>query len=290
MGVCDSKENSNNFSASKMVTEENNIKEDYQRENFRDNKFIPIDLINKAAKSVCKVICNLNGSNVKGTGFFMNIPDNSLKCLITNYHIISEKTKEIQIEIHNKKNINLILDVNNRFIQYFVDPLDITVIQIKDKEWDIIQNVEFLDYDMNYVVGYEQYKGSYIFALGYPYGDEIVSGSGKIINIKNNYEFEHNIPTDKGSSGSPIILLNISKVIKIIGVHKGESIKKMNAINIATFIGKIVDKIKTIRMKNYYELKKEKIDKTKKIKFMKIILRKKMIIILLQSLIFKIIT
>ncbi len=38
----------------------------------------------------------------------------------------------------------------------------------------------------------------------------------------------------------------------------------MNAINIATFIGKIVDKIKTIRMKNYYELKKEKIDKTKK--------------------------
>ena len=100
--------------------------------------------------------------------------------------------------------------MNNRFIQYFDDPLDITVIQIKDKEWDIIQNVEFLDYDMNFVIGYEQYKGSYIFALGYPYGDEIVSGSGKIINIKNNYEFEHNIPTDKGSSGSPIILLNIS--------------------------------------------------------------------------------
>ena len=138
------------------------------------------------------------------------------------------------------------------------------MIQIKDKEWDIIQNVEFLDYDMNYVIGYEQYKGSYIFALGYPYGDEIVTGTGKITNIKNNYEFEHNIPTDKGSSGSPIILLNISKVIKIIGVHKGESIKKMNAINIATFIGKIVDKIKTIRMKNYNELNKEKIDKSKK--------------------------
>ena len=89
MGVCDSNENSNNFSVSKMMTEESNNMENCQRkENFRDNKFVPIDLINKAAKSVCKITCNLNGSTVKGTGFFMNIPDNSLKCLITNYHII----------------------------------------------------------------------------------------------------------------------------------------------------------------------------------------------------------
>ena len=259
MGVSNSNENSNNLCASKMMTAESNNMENYQRkENFRDNKFVPIDLINKAAKSVCKISCNLNGSNIKGTGFFINISDNSLKCLITNYHIISEKIKEIQIEIYNKKNINLILDVNNRFIQYFDEPLDITVIQINDKEWDIIQNAEFLDLDMNYITGYEQYIGSYIFALGYPYGDEIVEGSGKITNIKKSYEFEHNIPTDKGCSGSPIILLNYSKVIKIIGVHKGESIKKMDNTNIATFIGKIVDKIKTIRMKNNNELKKKK--------------------------------
>jgi len=77
--------------------------ENYQRkENFKDNKFIPIDLINAAVKSICKITYNLNGSNVKGTGFFMKIPDNSLKCLITNYHIISEKIKQIQIEINNK--------------------------------------------------------------------------------------------------------------------------------------------------------------------------------------------
>jgi len=113
---------------------------------------------------------------------------------------------------------------------------------------------------MNYTIGYEQYKDAYVFALGYPYGDKIASGSGKIINIKKSYEFEHNIPTDTGSSGSPIILLNYSKILKIIGVHKGESIRKIDKINIATFIGKIVDKIKIINIKNYNELKKEKID------------------------------
>lgn len=37
---------------------------------------------------------------------------------------------------------------------------------------------------MNYTIGYEQYKDAYVFALGYPYGDKIASGSGKIINIK----------------------------------------------------------------------------------------------------------
>ena len=32
----------------------------------------------------------------------------------------------------------------------------------------------------------------YIFSLGYPFGDELATGSGKIIDI-DRYEFEHNI-------------------------------------------------------------------------------------------------
>ena len=58
-----------------------------------------------------------------------------------------------------------------------------------------------------------------------------------IINIFE-YEFDHNIATDKGSSGCPIILLNNNiNMIQVIGIHK-EGDKK-NKINGGTFIGEI---------------------------------------------------
>ena len=54
-------------------------------------------------------------------------------------------------------------------------------------------------------------------------------------------EFDHNISTDKGSSGCPIILLNNNiNLIQVIGIHK-EGDKKHN-INGGTFIGEIFNK------------------------------------------------
>ena len=43
----------------------------------------------------------------------------------------------------------------------------------------------------------------------------------KILNIMDDYEFKHNIPTDSGSSGCPIILLNNNiNLCQVIGIHK----------------------------------------------------------------------
>ena len=77
-----------------------------------------------------------------------------------------------------------------------------------------------------------------ILSLGYLFGEELSVGSGKIINI-NGYEFEHNIRTEQGSSGSPIILFNLEKVI---GIHKYGDLEKR--VNVGTFIGEIFDEIK----------------------------------------------
>ena len=49
-------------------------------------------------------------------------------------------------------------------------------------------------------------------------------------------EFQHDISTDVGSSGSPVILLSNSKVI---GIHKKGSKK----FNLGTFIGVIIDEL-----------------------------------------------
>ena len=55
------------------------------------------------------------------------------------------------------------------------------------------------------------------------------------------YEFDHNIATDKGSSGCPIILLNNNiNLIQVIGIHKEGD--KINKINGGTFLGEIFNK------------------------------------------------
>ena len=86
--------------------------------------------------------------------------------------------------------------------------------------------------------------------MGYPKGGKIAHGSGKIVGIKNK-EFKHNIPTDLGSSGSPIILLDNSKVI---GVHKKGIYSEK--LNLGTFIGEILDKLKANNINNIAVSKK----------------------------------
>ena len=122
-----------------------------------------------------------------------------------------------------------------------------------------------MNYDLNYKEGgYSRYKGMEVLSLGYPFGKELADGSGEIINI-DGYEFEHNIHTEQGSSGSPIILFN---VLNVIGVHKYGDLEER--INVGTFIGEIFDEIKNdlsvvnnenIKVKEDDERKNERIDK-----------------------------
>ena len=62
-----------------------------------------------------------------------------------------------------------------------------------------------------------------------------MSFSKGIINSINNYEFSHLASTQQGSSGSPIFILNTTKVI---GIHKQS--KKDKSENYGNFIGPII--------------------------------------------------
>ena len=73
-----------------------------------------------------------------------------------------------------------------------------------------------------------------IFSIQHPLGGEAEYACGKIIKIFNNFEFEHTVDTDHGSSGSPIIL---NESLKVIGIHKQSN--TLNNNNIGTFIGEI---------------------------------------------------
>jgi hypothetical protein len=168
-----------------------------------------------------------------GTGFFMKVSDN-LEYLITCHHIINQEmsNKNIELEIWNKKIMKLTFD--ERF-KYFQESLDITAIEIKEKD-NIYEDVIFLDYDSNNIKGYSIYKDEDIFSICYYNGEQVFS-LGIILDINDNI-FLHNTDQVNGSSGSPIISLNN---FKVIGIHKGLDIYKN--INYATFIGQIIKEI-----------------------------------------------
>ena len=174
--------------------------------------------------------------------------------LVTNYHVVHENIKSIEIEIWNKNNIELNLQTNERYIKYFEKPKDITCIQIKENE---INNITYLNYDLNYKRGYNQYLNIEALALGYPKGNDLSSGSGKIKGI-NKFEFNHNIPTDNRSSGSLIILFS---TLTVIGIHKAANHHKR--LNKGTFIGDIIKDINIDENKNNKEINSNQIIKNK---------------------------
>ena len=128
---------------------------------------ISLETINKLSKSICK-ITNYTTEKMNGTGFFMKY--NSLKCLISANHAINSNliNKNIEIEIYNKKKINL--ELKNRYIKLFEQPIDISIIEIKDLVEINKEDIEYLDYDLNYKLGGNlKYEEMDVLSLGYPF-------------------------------------------------------------------------------------------------------------------------
>ena len=102
----------------------------------------------------------------------------SLKYLITNYHVLNPDNinENIELEIWNNKKMKL--EINNRIIKYFKMPKDITIVEIKEYD-DIYKDIEFLVYDKNYIDnGYNIYKNVDIFSIEHPLGKDAVCASG----------------------------------------------------------------------------------------------------------------
>ena len=144
----------------------------------------------------------------------------------------------------NQKTIEIILNINKRYIKCYGEPLDVTLIEILNE--DNIKKDIFLEPDLyykNYKNGYNFYKEKSVNLLGYPQtnsneGDKKLK-NGKIINILNNSEFEFSLDIDKGNSGS---LICLEDNLSVVGIYKrGNTDKK---ICLGTFLGIIFDNIK----------------------------------------------
>ena len=200
-----------------------------------------IDLnLHEVLKSICKIIYKKS----VGTGFLIKLykEEKELYCLMTNEHVVTKdmiETNEVidVIYCYEKEWIKIKLDMTQRFIKYDLE-MDITIIEIIPA--DKIGKIYFLLPNINEI----NYINEDIYIVQFPEGKNLSYSEGKIKEI-NNLEFTYDASTKPGSSGSPILLKNTTKVI---GIHKkGNQHKKRNyGTLINSFIQSLEFKIEII--------------------------------------------
>ena len=77
---------------------------------------ISFKIINKVKSSICKISYLSNNGHIEGTGFFIKL--NDCKCIMTNYHVISELSinKIINIGIYGIKTVQIKL--NGKYVKF----------------------------------------------------------------------------------------------------------------------------------------------------------------------------
>ena len=200
------------------------------------------------SKKICRIIIEVNGKKIEGTGFFLAIPIDLewFYCLMTNDHLISNESINnnniIYITYEGYKSTSIKLQKGKRYIESFKEQhLDITVVQLLED--DNISKECFLLPELDIPIN----KGLINYAIYIPQyikDEGLKNAIGTIKNISI-YEITHLANTIRGSSGSPIFLKNSNKVI---GIHKeGAPFKKENY---GDFIYPIINMIKEdIRIK-----------------------------------------
>ena len=164
-------------------------------------------------KAMLKIILN----NCTGSGFLCEIKykNKIYKTLFTNNHVLpKEKIKKgLKIKVENNNKIKYIEIKDNRFAFTNMN-LDYTCIQIFNN--DNFDTFFEIDNKINCNNPSEEYKNDKIVIMQYPGGKDISFSEGKIVKIDDD-DIIHNISTECGSSGSPLIIS--TRNLNVIGIH-----------------------------------------------------------------------
>ena len=152
---------------------------------------------------------------------------------------------QLKLIFDNKIERILILDDSRRI--YSNEEYDITIIELKENEFDLNDYLKIDDDIFNVNELNETYKNKPIYIIHYLKGKEVNFSIDNIINI-DKYNLFHCCTTGDGSSGSPILNLN---TFQVIGIHVGKdknsncNIGKLIKFSIEDF-NKDINKMKNI--------------------------------------------
>ena len=159
-----------------------------------------------------------------------------MKVLLTCNHVLKENLIKNNSTITFKhqdtiKNLN----INEKRFVCTNEELDYTCIQILNE--DNLDDYFQIDTNINQDPK-EIYKNELFAIYQCPEGNDVSLSEGKIEEFKSDGVIWHNISTDKGSSGGPLIL---SKNLNVVGIHRGGNSTK--ELNNAIFIKNVLDDI-----------------------------------------------
>ena len=239
MGICES----NNKKSTGINKED--LKDEIQEKiiNFEATRIIRYM---KKADATCLI---LKPNKNYGTGFFCEIIINKkkIKGLFTCNHILNENDIKIGSKINiiikdiiNNIDIKKNIEITNERFTCTNKNLDYTFIKIFNDE--SYNNFFQIDNEINCNNPYEKYKLEEFGIIQYPNGKLSIS-EGKLKKIENEILF-YSIPTNKGSSGSPVIVY--TKDLNIIGIHYYGGIELNRGIYFKNILDDIITQIKDI--------------------------------------------
>ena len=162
--------------------------------------------------------------SVTGTGFLciINNQDNTSKSqvLITCNHVLDINDIQVGkvISIFSEENGHLKLKnikINKLRKTYTSKENDVTIIEIKKIDNFDEKDMLTIDEDI-FSNNYKIYSNKFIYMIHYPKGLEVKYSSDKIMYISEDKdEIKHKCPTDSGSSGAPIINLELLEFIVV---------------------------------------------------------------------------
>ena len=193
--------------------------------------------------ALCKIkfvkIEDGKAKTASGTGFFCEINDINIpfrQALFTNNHVLDENSininKQIEFEYCGEQKK---IEITNRR-KFTNEKLDYTCIEINDLD----KINKFFNIDKTIFSDKNSLINKDLFILQYPHGTLSID-KGKILDINNN-TIEHKIPTQFGSSGSPLIKRYSNNLV--VGIHCGAKIKnetKEIECNLATPFDAIIE-------------------------------------------------
>ncbi|KAL6626038.1 ankyrin, partial [Neocallimastix sp. 'constans'] len=193
--------------------EENKVS--YEKVPLTINKFI--DKINRS-------ICEIRIDNIVGTGFFIEIPvpskEKSMCGLMTNNHVLDESrlksNKFFNIYMPNNEKESIKIEINDENFVFTSELIDVTFIEINIKTIKEIDPIFLHPCEKDVAVNesvliYQYAKAQYSFA------------HGNIIDIKS-FNYVHEVMTNDGASGSPLL----NKNYEVVGIHKSKLFNKNN--------------------------------------------------------------
>ncbi len=157
-----------------------------------------------------------------------------MKVLLTCNHVLTENLIKNNSTIKFKHQDTIKnLKINEKRFVCTNEDLDYTCIQILNED----KISDYFKIDSNIKKNPNKIYYNELFAIYQcPEGNDISLSEGKIEEVKSDGVIWHNISTDKGSSGGPLIL---SKNLNVVGIHRGGK----NELNNAIFINNVLDDI-----------------------------------------------